>query len=31
MNRIALMVLKNTLRLPGLWSKLCAHAKHPDN
>ena len=31
MNRIALMVLKNTLRLPGLWSKLCAHAKNPDN
>lgn len=31
MNRIALMVLKNTLRLPGLWTKLCAHAKAPDN
>ncbi len=31
MNRIALMVLKNTLRLPGLWTKLCAHAKNPDN
>lgn len=30
MNRIALMVLKNTLRLPGLWTKLCAHAKNPD-
>ena len=31
MNRIALMLLKNTLALPGLWSKLCAHAKNPDN
>ena len=31
MNRIALMVLKNTFALPGLWSKLCAHAKNPDN
>ena len=31
MNRIALMVLKNTLKLPGLWTKLCAHAKNPDN
>lgn len=30
MNRIAMMVLKNTLRLPGLWTKLCAHAKNPD-
>ena len=31
MNRIALMVLKNTLALPGLWVKLCNHAKNPDN
>ena len=31
MNRIALMVLKNTFVLPGLWSKLCAHAKNPDS
>ena len=31
MNRIALMVLKNTFALPGLWTKLCQHAKHPDN
>ena len=31
MNRIALMVLKNTFALPGLWSKLCQHAKNPDN
>ena len=30
MNRIALMVLKNTFALPGLWSKLCKHAKDPD-
>ena len=31
MNRIALMVLKNTFKLPGLWTRLCAHAKNPDN
>jgi len=31
MNRIALMVLKNTFKLPGLWMKLCAHAKNPDS
>ena len=30
MNRIALMVLKNTFALPGLWSKLSKHAKDPD-
>ena len=30
MNRIALMELKNTFALPGLWSKLCQHAKTPD-
>ena len=30
MNRIALMVLKNTFALPGLWTKLCQHAKDPD-
>ena len=30
MNRIAMMVLKNTFALPGLWSKLCQHAKTPD-
>ena len=30
MNRIALMVLKNTFALPGLWTKLSAHAKNPD-
>ena len=31
MNRIAMMVLKNTFALPGLWTRLCAHAKNPDN
>ncbi len=31
MNRIARMVLANTLKLPGFWTKLCAHAKNPDN
>ena len=31
MNRIALMVLKNIFDLPGLWSKLCQHAKNPDH
>ena len=30
MNRIALMVLKNTFALPGLWTKLSKHAKDPD-
>ena len=30
MNRIALMVLKNIHRIPGLYSKLCRHAKNPD-
>ena len=31
MNRLALMVLKNTFALPGLWTKLCRHAKNPDD
>lgn len=31
MNRLAMMVLKNTFALPGLWSKLCKHAKKPDD
>ena len=31
MNRIARMVLKNTFALPGLWTKLCKHAKNPDD
>ncbi len=30
MNRIALMVLKNIFRLPGLYGKLCHYAKHTD-
>ena len=30
MNRLALMVLKNTHRLPGLAAKLCHYAKHTD-
>ena len=30
MNRIALMVLKNIHAVPGLWLKLCQHAKNPD-
>ena len=29
--RIAMMVLKNTFALPGLWTKLCKHAKDPDS
>ena len=31
MNRIAMMVLKNIHAVPGLWVKLCQHAKNPDN
>lgn len=30
MSRIALMVLKNIHRIPGLYSKLCGHTKNPD-
>jgi len=30
MNRIALMVLKNLFRLPGLYGKLCHYAKHTE-
>ena len=30
MNRIALMVLKNFWRVPGLYTKLCRYAKNPD-
>lgn len=30
MNRIALMVLKNLHRMPGIYGKLCRYAKHPD-
>lgn len=31
MNRLALMVLKNLHKVPGLWMTLCRHAKHPEN
>lgn len=31
MNRLALMVLKNTFRLPYLYGKLCHYAKNPDH
>ena len=31
MNRLALMVLKNLHRLPGLWTTLCRHAKNPED
>ena len=30
MNRLALMVLRNILRVPGLYGKLCHYAKHTD-
>ena len=30
MNRIALMVLRNIFKLPGLYLKLCHYAKHTD-
>lgn len=30
MNRIALMLLRNIIRLPGLYGKLCHYAKHTD-
>ena len=30
MNRIALILLRNILRLPGLYGKLCHYAKHTD-
>jgi len=31
LERLTLMLIKNVLRLPGLWVKLCRHAKNPDN
>ena len=31
MNRIALMVLRNILKVPGLYAKLCRYAKNPQN
>ena len=30
MNRLALMVLRNIFRVPGLYGKLCHYAKHTD-
>ena len=30
MNRIALMVLRNIFKVPGLYAKLCRYAKNPD-
>ena len=30
MNRIALMVLRNILKVPGLYCKLCRYAKNPE-
>ena len=30
MNRLVLMVLKNIFAVPGLFGKLCRHAKNPD-
>lgn len=30
MERMTLILAKNILRLPGLWLKLCRHAKHPE-
>ncbi len=30
MNRLALILLKNIFRLPGLYSRLCHYAKHTD-
>lgn len=31
MNRLAMMVLKNLHKVPGLWTTLCRHAKNPEN
>ena len=30
MNRLALMVVRNIFRVPGLWAGLCKYAKNPD-
>ncbi len=30
MNRIVLMVLKNIVKVPGMWTKLCRYAKNTD-
>ena len=31
MNRIVLMVMRNIIKVPGMWTKLCRYAKHADN
>ena len=31
MNRLALMVIKNLFRSPGLYGKLCKYAKNPEH
>ena len=31
MNRLALMVIKNIFRIPGVYGKLCKYAKNPEN
>ncbi len=31
MNRLALMVIRNLTKVPGLWSKLQRYARHPEN
>lgn len=31
MNRLALMVIKNLFRIPGLYGKLCKYAKNPEH
>ena len=30
MNRLALILLRNITRLPGVYGKLCRYAKHPE-
>lgn len=31
MNRLALILLRNITKLPGVYAKLCRYAKHPEN
>ena len=31
MNRIVLMVMRNIVKVPGMWTKLCRYAKHTDD
>ena len=28
--RMTMILMKNALRLPGLWLTLCRHARHPE-